>query len=120
MAAAAYYADAHLAVGDHVAVYDLGGGTFDVAILRRTADGFELSGQPGGSPDVGGEHFDDLLARHLGATLGAVDADVWDKLQHDDSRPWRRHAADLRASAPCEGGPVDGDAAPRLRPGGGP
>ena len=31
-----------------VAVYDLGGGTFDAAVLRKTDDGFEILGEPEG------------------------------------------------------------------------
>ena len=51
--------------GDHVAVYDLGGGTFDTAVLRRTEDGFALVGPPGGDERLGGEDFDHRLADHL-------------------------------------------------------
>ena len=47
--------------GGCVAVYDLGGGTFDTAILRRSAAGFELAGPPGGLDWFGGEDFDQRL-----------------------------------------------------------
>ncbi|MFC6084856.1 outer membrane protein assembly factor BamB family protein [Sphaerisporangium aureirubrum] len=50
-----------LSVGEYVVVYDLGGGTFDTAVLRRTDDGFEVRGQPGGREDIGGEDFDQAL-----------------------------------------------------------
>ena len=36
-----------------VAVYDLGGGTFDAAVLRKTESGFELLGKPGGDRTSG-------------------------------------------------------------------
>ena len=36
VAAAAHFASERLSVGEHVAVYDLGGGTFDTAVLERT------------------------------------------------------------------------------------
>jgi molecular chaperone DnaK (HSP70) len=71
VAAATYFASERLAIGEHVAVYDLGGGTFDTAVLKRTADGFEVVGRPGGREDLGGENFDDLLYRHLGRQLPA-------------------------------------------------
>jgi molecular chaperone DnaK (HSP70) len=62
VAAAAHYANGSLAGGDHVAVYDLGGGTFDAAVLRRTeGGGFAGAGRPGGDADLGGEDFDDQL-----------------------------------------------------------
>ncbi len=44
-----------------VGVYDLGGGTFDGAILRRTALGFALQGKPTGIDRVGGNVFDDVI-----------------------------------------------------------
>ena len=48
-AAAAHYAAArHLGDGDTVAVYDLGGGTFDATVLRKRAVGIEILGHPGG------------------------------------------------------------------------
>ena len=37
--------------GQVVAVYDLGGRSFDAAVLRRTADGFEVLGPPTGIAD---------------------------------------------------------------------
>jgi outer membrane protein assembly factor BamB len=99
VAAAIYYADDRVAPGAHVAVYDLGGGTFDVAVLRRTDDGFALAGQPGGNPDLGGEQLDDLVYRHIGVTLQDLAPDVWEHLEHDESRSWRRQAMELRTEA---------------------
>jgi actin-like ATPase involved in cell morphogenesis len=55
--------------GGSVAVYDLGGGTFDTAVLRRTGDGgFEPIGV-GGRDGLGGEVFDTRLSRHLRTLL---------------------------------------------------
>jgi molecular chaperone DnaK (HSP70) len=42
-------------------VYDLGGGTFDCAVARGTADGYEVLGRSGGLDEVGGSAFDRLL-----------------------------------------------------------
>lgn len=42
-------------------VYDLGGGTFDCAVARGDGGWYEVLGEPGGIPDVGGGAFDRLL-----------------------------------------------------------
>ena len=54
---------AHLEPGQLVLVYDLGGGTFDVAILRRDADGFTSVGVPRGVERLGGIDFDEAVVR---------------------------------------------------------
>jgi molecular chaperone DnaK (HSP70) len=74
--------------GGCVLVYDLGGGTFDTAALRRTGDRFELIGKPGGDDQVGGVLFDDLLYRKLGET--AFESDEWKAMSESDEREWRR------------------------------
>jgi molecular chaperone DnaK (HSP70) len=56
--------------GDLVAVYDLGGGTFDIALLKRIPGrGFELTGEPGGDQELGGEWLDDRLYERLSSQL---------------------------------------------------
>jgi hypothetical protein len=80
VAAAVHFASERLSVGEHVAVYDLGGGTFDTAVLERTEEAFRVIGQPGGDEELGGEDFDDLLYRHLGEQL---DGDTWARLRHN-------------------------------------
>ncbi len=63
-AAAIYYAW----LGHHgdatYLVYDLGGGTFDVSIVRRRLDDYEVLAVSG-DPFLGGDDFDRLLATHL-------------------------------------------------------
>ena len=87
IAAAVHFGSAALLEGQHVAVYDLGGGTFDTAILRRTAGGFEIVGEPGGNPDIGGEEFDDRLYRYLTSRLdGAQRA----QLATSGEQAWRQ------------------------------
>ncbi|MGH8929368.1 MAG: Hsp70 family protein [Egibacteraceae bacterium] len=67
-AAAISYASTHrMDRGDVVAVYDLGGGTFDTAVLRKRGQSFELLGLPQGIERLGGLDFD-------GAILSRVDA----------------------------------------------
>ncbi|MGH9233593.1 MAG: Hsp70 family protein, partial [Acidimicrobiales bacterium] len=80
-AAATWYARyERVEPGTVVAVYDLGGGTFDAAVLRRTADGFDLLGTPEGIERLGGIDFDAAVFDHVVATLG----DAWDALDEDD------------------------------------
>ncbi|MBK8077643.1 MAG: Hsp70 family protein [Kineosporiaceae bacterium] len=57
-------------VGEIVAVYDLGGGTFDAAVLRRTEAGFEPVGAPEGIENLGGMDFDEAVLGHLRGALG--------------------------------------------------
>ncbi|MBL1106619.1 Hsp70 family protein [Streptomyces sp. 5-8] len=44
-----------------ILVYDLGGGTFDLAIGRGTRDGLTVLGSPGGLPHVGGLAIDQVV-----------------------------------------------------------
>jgi molecular chaperone DnaK len=69
-AANQYAAQNRLDIGDTIAVYDLGGGTFDTCVLRRTSAGFELLGQPEGIEHLGGIDFDEALFRHALTLLG--------------------------------------------------
>src|SRR4051794_19897774 len=74
VAAAVYYAS-HERVPDGavLAVYDLGGGTFDAAVLRKKGDGeFEVLGVPEGIERLGGLDFDAEVLGHVDATLGGV------------------------------------------------
>ncbi|WP_295434125.1 Hsp70 family protein [uncultured Thiodictyon sp.] len=61
VAAALAYSRAGLGVGRHVLVYDLGGGTFDLALLRQEAEGFALALPPRGLRRCGGDDFDEAL-----------------------------------------------------------
>ncbi len=80
-AAAIHYASQErLEPGDVVAVYDLGGGTFDAAILRKTATGFEILGEPEGIERLGGIDFDAAVFQHVTRSLGGA----LDDLDEDD------------------------------------
>ena len=77
-AAAVHYASTErTAPGDVIAVYDLGGGTFDAAILRKTETGFEQLGEPQGIERLGGIDFDESVFQYvrdqLGDALGSTD-----------------------------------------------
>jgi molecular chaperone DnaK len=72
-AAAIYYASCQrIEPGEAVAVYDLGGGTFDAAVLRRTDDAFEILGEPEGIERLGGIDFDEAVFAHVRAYLGGA------------------------------------------------
>lgn len=63
-AAAVYYSWQHQTPDGIFMVYDLGGGTFDVSILRRTCGEFEVLGTSGDN-FLGGDEFDRLLAEWM-------------------------------------------------------
>ncbi len=82
--------------GQTAAIYDLGGGTLDIAVVRRGDDGFDVMGPPGGSDRIGGESFDERLYVHLGEQLGQLDPDGWEHLRFSTDRTWRRAAHEFR------------------------
>lgn len=69
-----------------VAVYDLGGVTFDATVLVPEPGGFRVAGRPGGDPDLGGEVFDQLVFRHFGAQLAHAAPQWWEQLTTDPAR----------------------------------
>ena len=80
-AAALQHATARrIAPGETVAVYDLGGGTFDAAVLRREGDGFVLLGEPEGVEQLGGSDFDEAVFGYVLGVLG----DKADGISPDD------------------------------------
>jgi actin-like ATPase involved in cell morphogenesis len=89
-AAALHYASTErVGVGSTIAVYDLGGGTFDAAVVRKgdaaTAGagpaGFGLLGRPEGLERLGGIDFDEVVFEHVRAGM----PDAFDGL--DDTDP---------------------------------
>ncbi|MCP9267301.1 Fe-S protein assembly chaperone HscA [Xenorhabdus sp. XENO-1] len=57
-----------------IAVYDLGGGTFDISVLRLSRGVFEVLAT-GGDTALGGDDFDLLLANWIRAQAGISDSD---------------------------------------------
>ncbi len=78
-AATSYATQRDLAPGTVVAVYDLGGGTFDAAVVRSEARGFAIVGRPDGIERLGGIDFDHAVFRHVLDALG-LDAGTLDDL----------------------------------------
>jgi molecular chaperone DnaK len=80
-AAFAYAASRNVPPGAAVGVYDLGGGTFDAAIVRRLDDGgFSLVGSPEGIESLGGVDFDEAVFEHVRAIIGPQ----WTELDFED------------------------------------
>lgn len=69
-AAAIHYAsNERVEPGSTIAVYDLGGGTFDVAILRKDSAGWHILGSPEGIEQLGGVDVDEAVYDHVRRTL---------------------------------------------------
>src|SRR5690606_29001795 len=67
--------------GAVVAVYDLGGGTFDAAVLRKEPDGgFTILGSPEGIERLGGIDIDAALFARVTEAVG----DAYENLDPDD------------------------------------
>ncbi|MGI9030209.1 MAG: Hsp70 family protein, partial [Ilumatobacteraceae bacterium] len=66
-------------VGSTIAVYDLGGGTFDAAIVRKVDErAFSLLGTPQGIDRLGGIDFDQAVFGHVSASTSIPPIDPTD------------------------------------------
>jgi molecular chaperone DnaK len=68
-AALSYAAAERVGRGSTIAVYDLGGGTFDSAVVRKNGT-FTLLGRPEGIDRLGGVDFDDEVFTHVREAIG--------------------------------------------------
>ncbi|HEY6797737.1 MAG TPA: Hsp70 family protein, partial [Kineosporiaceae bacterium] len=75
-AAVSYARRERLAAGETVAVYDLGGGTFDAAVLRHASGGFAILGHPEGIERLGGIDIDAAVFGHVARAVGAPLVDL--------------------------------------------
>jgi actin-like ATPase involved in cell morphogenesis len=64
-AALHYAAGERVEPGSTIAVYDLGGGTFDAAVVHKDGHGFTLLGRPEGLERLGGVDFDEVVFEHV-------------------------------------------------------
>jgi molecular chaperone DnaK (HSP70) len=86
VAAAAHFVGAHGVVvpqGRCVLVYDLGGGTFEATVLRRTAAGFDVVATEG-LDDVGGNDIDAAIVTYLREQVRPDDG-AWRQLTQPES-----------------------------------
>jgi len=95
VSAAAHIAGIRIRTGEHVAVYDFGGGTFDAAVLLRTPEGFELAGPTGGCDPLGGEDIDRRIIEYLG-TGPIGQSDEWAALRNPADERWRLASVQFR------------------------
>jgi hypothetical protein len=84
VAAARYFAEIlrrPVPVGSALAVFDFGGGTLDVAVVRNDghAAGFTVAAS-GGLDDLGGLDLDAAVAEHLGKSLAGAEPAAWKAL----------------------------------------
>jgi hypothetical protein len=90
-----------LASGQALAVYDLGAGTFDVAIVGATQNGFVVLAEAG-LPDLGGLDVDQALLEHVGRQVSQRDPQRWQHLLRPvstgDRRAQRALREDVRAA----------------------
>ena len=88
--------------GDVIAVYDLGGGTFDAAVLRKHGGRLRDARRPQGIERLGGIDFDEAVFSHVRGT-SARRSRRW-------TRPIRRSqrdAAAARGERRCQGSAVE-------------
>jgi actin-like ATPase involved in cell morphogenesis len=104
VAAAAHFASfpgQRLGPGQALAVYDLGAGTFDVALVGVTQNGFAVLAEAG-LPDLGGLDVDQALLEHVGREVSVRDPSRWQRILRPEStgdrRARRAMAEDVKAA----------------------
>ncbi|MFC5005255.1 Hsp70 family protein [Dactylosporangium cerinum] len=93
VAAARYFTDVMrrpVPAGGTIAVFDFGGGTLDVAMVRREATGFTVLGW-GGAEDLGGLDIDAALVAYLGQQLERTESAAWQQISQPATELDRRH-----------------------------
>jgi molecular chaperone DnaK len=98
VAAAAHFASfpgQSLAAGKALAVYDLGAGTFDIAVVGATQHGFTVLAE-NGLPDLGGLDVDQALLEHVGRQVSHRDPGRWQRLLRPETTGDRRAQRALR------------------------
>ena len=92
VAAAGYFLEHHrtrLREGDRFLVYDLGGGTCDLTVVRRVGERVEVVATDG-IEDAGGTYVDAAIVEYLERTHPGADGE-WDKLREPRDKGDRRH-----------------------------
>jgi hypothetical protein len=82
VAAATYFAQVlgrEVPIGSVVVVHDFGAGTFDVSVVARTAEGFEVLAVDG-RDDIGGLDVDAAIVEHLGVRCAELNPVAWRRL----------------------------------------
>lgn len=87
VAAASHFvasAGRRMPVGRCAVVYDLGAGTFDASVVRRTDQGFEVLATAG-LVDAGGLDIDAAIVAELGGVYATRDPATWSRLVRPES-----------------------------------
>ncbi|MGI5200650.1 Hsp70 family protein [Spirillospora sp. CA-108201] len=81
-----------------VAVYDLGGCSLDVTVVRRTEQGLEILGRPGRHDGFGGGALDEALYRIVAERAAPLDAAAWDEMtrRHNGSELVRQEVVEAK------------------------
>jgi Ethanolamine utilization protein EutJ (predicted chaperonin) len=77
--------------GHSVIVYDLGGGTFDISVVRRAGDDTWDLVADAGLDDVGGVDLDAAVVDWVARTIGARDPALWQRLDRPATTADQRH-----------------------------
>ena len=85
-AAMCYCAEGYIKDGQTLLVYDFGGGTFDVSLIRYENGKFELLAEPVGLERCGGMDIDYLIASDMRETIERELPGAWGKLQKNEQR----------------------------------
>src|SRR5438067_473745 len=126
VAAATYFTNVlgrQVPVGSVVVVHDFGAGTFDVSVVAKTADGFDVLAVDG-RDDIGGLDIDAAIVTHLGRLYGTTPE--WQRLTRPANTVLceRVVAAPVSApppgAAPTSGGPLPVSVPPGPSPTSGP
>ncbi|MCW6003631.1 Hsp70 family protein [Micromonospora sp. CPCC 205371] len=104
VAAATYFTRVlghRVAAGECVVVYDLGAGTFDVSVVRRSPDGFQTVATAG-LDAFGGLDLDAVIVQRIGSAVPPTATALWHRLtapvEPDDRRSFRLLWDDARAA----------------------
>jgi hypothetical protein len=76
--------------GHAVVVYDFGGGTFDISVVRRLGDGWHVAAASG-LDDVGGIDLDAAVIDWTRARVAARAPELWERLERPATVTDRRH-----------------------------
>ena len=97
-AAMCYCAEGYVKDGQTLLVYDFGGGTFDVSLIRYENGTFQLLAEPVGLEQCGGMDIDYLIASDMRQAIEKELPGAWGELEKNENR-FRRFASQLSECA---------------------
>jgi len=97
-AAMCYCAEGYVKDGQTLLIYDFGGGTFDVSVIRYQGGAFQLLTEPLGLERCGGMDIDYLIAQDMKAVIDKEAPGEWEKLEQNEKR-FRRFTSQINELA---------------------